>query len=218
LQSVTTPYVLVTESDERTEDSMNLLALDTTASGLGPADAAPRPAVAVPASRRSGSRPIPTRSHEFAALTLEALRDYRSTLTAEETKVSYWRRIIQARLDTVRAGTLGTDDGAHLRPVLTDARINSSRNALIEVLPVEHVPPLPRLADLWERRVDPRDTAAVTALEGDLAAAEQQISAYRKALHQRISDATNELIARYRETPALCLSVLPLKPERRASA
>jgi hypothetical protein len=174
--------------------------------------------VAVPSSRRAGARPVPQRSDEFASLTLEGLRDYRRTLTTEEAKVSYWRRIIQARLDTVRAGTLGTADGAHLRPVLTDARVNGSRKALIEVLPVDDVPPLPRLAELWDRRVEDGDAEGVARLEADLAVAEEQISAYRKALHQRISDATNELIARYRETPALCLSVLPLRPERRASA
>ncbi|MCA1722142.1 MAG: hypothetical protein LC779_13920 [Actinobacteria bacterium] len=174
--------------------------------------------VSVPSSRRAGSRPVPQRSDDFTALTLEGLRDYRRTLTTEEAKVSYWRRIIQARLDTVRAGTLGDADGAHLRPVLTDARINGSRKALLDVLPVDDVPPLPRLAELWERRVDDGDLAGIARLEADLADAEKQISAYRKALHQRISDATNELIARYHETPTLCLSVLPLRPERRASA
>lgn len=177
---------------------------------------ADRPA-AVPSSRR-GVRPVPERSDDFASLTLEGLRDYRRTLTTEEAKVSYWRRIIQARLDTVRAGTLASSDGAHLRPVLTDARVAGSRKALVEVLPVDDVPPLPRLAELWDRRVDEGDAAGLARLEADLAAAEQQISAYRKALHTRISDATNELIARYRETPALCLSVLPARPERRVSA
>lgn len=207
---MTTPTVLITQSDRRTEDGMDL----ATPRGTTLADRS----AAVPGSRRAGSRPVPQRSAQFAGLTLEGLRDYRRTLTSEEAKVSYWRRIIQARLDTVRAGTLGSDDGAHLRPVLTDARLSGSRTALVEVLPVDDVPPLPMLAELWDRRVEPTDAAGTVRLETDLAAAEQQISAYRKALHQRISDATNELIARYREAPALCLSVLPLRPERRASA
>ena len=43
-----------------------------------------------------------------------------------------------------------------------------------------------------------------------LAAAEAELSAYRRALHERLDDATSELIARYREEPALALCALPL--------
>jgi hypothetical protein len=185
------------------------------ASGVGVAE---RPAALPSQGRRSGPRPVPERSEGFAHLSLEALREYRKTLTTEEAKVSYWRRIIQARLDVVRAGTLASADGANLRPVLTNARVSGSRQALIEVLPVDDIPPLPSLAELWDRQVDSADSAGMAALEADLDQAEQQLSAYRRALHQRIGDATGELIARYRETPALCLSVLPLRPERRVSA
>src|SRR3954447_11622761 len=186
-------------------------------SGLGVGTAtAERPATPLP--RRATARPVPERSEEFAGLSLEALRDYRKTLTTEEAKVSYWRRIIQARLDTVRAGALGGADGAYLRPVLTDSRVAGSRNALLEVLPVDDIPPLPSLAELWDRSVDDNDGPAMIALEADLDAAEQQLSTYRRALHQRIGAATGELIARYRETPTLCLSALPLRQERRATA
>ena len=187
------------------------------ASGLGMGTVtAERPPAAI--ARRAGARPVPERSAEFAALSLEALRDYRKTLTTEEAKVSYWRRIIQARLDTVRAGALGTQDGTHLRPVLTDSRVAGSRKALLEVLPVDDIPPLPSLAELWDRRVEDDDAEGLVVLEADLAEAETQLSSYRRALHQRISDATNELIARYRAAPALCLSVLPLRADRRVSA
>ena len=191
-------------------------ALSTGPHGVGLAD---RPA-SLPSQggRRTGPRPVPQRSDDFAHLSLEALRDYRRTLTTEEAKVSYWRRIIQARLDMVRAGTLNGSDGAHLRPVLTNDRVNGSRQALIEVLPIDDIPPLPSLAELWDRRVDEDDEAAMAVLETDLFGAEQQLSAYRKALHARIGDATGELIARYREDPTLCLSVLPLRPDRRATA
>ena len=191
-------------------------ALSAGPQGIGLAD---RPA-ALPSQggRRTGPRPVPQRSEDFAHLSLEALRDYRRTLTTEEAKVSYWRRIIQARLDMVRAGTLGSSDGAHLRPVLTNDRVNGSRQALIEILPIDDIPPLPSLAELWDRRVDEDDEAGLAVLETDLFGAEQQLSTYRKALHARIGDATGELIARYREDPTLCLSVLPLRPDRRATA
>lgn len=171
------------------------------------------PTTTAPPTR--GSRPVPERSDDFAHLTLAALREYRRTLTAEEDKVSYWRRIIQARLDVLRAGTLGDSDGQHLRPVLTDRRIASSRTALVSVVPIDDIPPLPNLAELWERRVAAHDDQGQVELDRDLAEAERQLSEYRHALHGRIADATGELIARYREQPTLCLSALPLRAERR---
>jgi hypothetical protein len=184
-----------------------------------------RAAASVPPARdggqpgnRRGSRPAPERSPDFAHLSLDALRDYRRTLTAEEDQVSYWRRIIQARLDVLRAGTLGSADGRHLRPVLTDSRIAVSRTALVSVVPADDIPPLPNLAELWERRVADGDTQGEADLDHDLAVAERQLSEYRQALHRRIADATSELIARYREQPDLCLIALPLRPERRVPA
>lgn len=135
--------------------------------------------------------------------------------------MSYWRRIIQARLDVVRAGWrpggTGGMDAAHLRPVLTDERISSGRTALMQVLPLDDVPPLPDLSELWERRVDEHDPGAVGVLVRDLSLAEEQLSAYRAALHRQLGEATDELIARYREQPTLCLGVLPLPPQRRPS-
>lgn len=177
---------------------------------------APRP----PAAGRKGeARALPTRDEAYDHLSLEDLRTYRKALTDEENKVSYWRRILQARLDVVVAGATGRElDPALLRPVLSTERVGAGRRALVEVLPVDDIPPLPRLGELWERRVADGDTAGQVALEQDLRAAERELSAYRAALHRRIALATGELIARYREQPLLCLSVLPAQPNRRNSA
>ena len=160
-------------------------------------------------------RTVPERSPEFAHLTLEALRAYRRALTTEEGRVSYWRRIIQARLDLVRAPDLGTPTSDNLRSVFADARVDSSRRALHDVVPVDDMPPLPDLAELWAREPNPDDEAYNTTLVRDLSRAEAQLSAYRTALHKRLAGATGELIARYREQPALCLSALPLDPPMR---
>ena len=168
---------------------------------------------AAPAQRRPPVRVTPVRTDEHAHLSLAELRAYRSALTQEESRVSYWRRIIQARLDLLRMGS--QVDGDRLRPVLTDERVGAGRRALVEIMPVDDIPPLPDLAGLWDRLVDPSDTAAVAALDEDLADAERQLSDYRSVLHTRIGAATGELIARYREEPTLCLSVLPTAPERR---
>ena len=159
---------------------------------------------------------VPQRSPDFAHLPLMGLRQYRRALNEEEGRVSYWRRIIQARLDMVRAtdkAPTATSMDA-LRPVITQERVGQGRRALVDIVPMNDVPPLPNLEALWDRRVDPGDEVAVGELVEDLVKAEAQLSAYRAALHRRISGATTELIARYREDPSSCLSALPLPRER----
>ena len=124
----------------------------------------------------------------LAQLPLPGLREYRRALGQEESRVSYWRRILQGRLDTLRNDGTATDLD-NLSAMLTDERVTQGRTALIEVVPADDIPPLPNLAEL--------------------ATAEGQLSSYRSALHRRLAAATAELIARYREQPALCLDVLP---------
>lgn len=162
-------------------------------------------------------RPVPERSPDFAHLTLSALRVYRKALAAEEDRVSYWRRIIQARLDLVRAGEQrGGLRLESVRDVLSDERVGTGRTALLAILPHEDMPPLPNLVDLWQADPLPGDSPEAlehnARMEQELAEAETALSSYRGALHQRIDAATGELIARYREDPTLCLSALPTQP------
>ena len=184
--------------------------------GALPAQDVPAPPRAPAQRRRGDARPVPVVDEAFAHLSLDALRDYRQALTQEEHKVSYWRRILQARLDLVLtgAGDRGLDRD-RLAPLLTSKQVGAGRQALVEIAQTDDIPPLPHLAELWERRVDAADEAGRLAFAEDLRAAEEQLSAYRSALHVRIGGATGELIARYRETPQLCLTALPLRPERR---
>ncbi len=169
-------------------------------------------AVPPQASRRKGERrPEPVLSAEYAHLSVEALRESRAALADEEDKVSYWRRILQARLDVVVSGAAGRGvENARLASVLTTQRMSAGRVALVRVLPVDGVPPLPRLAELWERQVDRADAQGRADFARDLQDAESELSAYRAALHERIAEVTGELIARYRKQPDLCLSALPL--------
>jgi hypothetical protein len=176
----------------------------------------PRAGIPAPRGRKGAPRPVPERRAALAHLSLEQLREYRAALAGEEGRVSYWRRILQARLDVVRAGPLGRDiDPGLLRPVLTADWVASGRRAMLDVLPDHDVPPLPRLDELWERQVDVDDLAGQAALDSDLVTAEQQLSTYRAALHAQTEEATGELIARYREAPALCLSALPSRSRSR---
>ena len=62
---------------------------------------------------------------------------------------------------------------------------------------------------MWVTELDPNDTAEVA--DGDHAGcgAEAQLTDYRRALHERLDEATSELIARYRENPASALVAFP---------
>jgi hypothetical protein len=174
-------------------------------------------ATAKPASRaeraaaRAAARAIPpTRRPELAHLDLNELRSYRKTLEREADRVSYWRRILQAKLDTLRAGDVLRDgDLEALRPVLTDERVASGRAAIVAITAANDIPMLPSLAELWDREVDPQDVDAVELLDRELTEAEAELSDYRTALHDRLAAATGELVARYREDPTACLTALP---------
>ena len=158
----------------------------------------------------AAARPVPQRSAEFSHLTLSGLRAYRKALTAEESRVSYWRRLIQARLDVVTGATPPGDPSAHerIRSLFSETR-TGSRRALVEVVPADDVPPLPDLESLWSRELRPYDFRHTQRLRRDLSHAELQLSAYRAALHRKLTGATQELIARYREDPRLALTALP---------
>jgi hypothetical protein len=154
---------------------------------------------------------VPERQPEFSHLTLSGLRAYRKALTAEESRVSYWRRLIQARLDVVTGAAPPGDPGSHerIRSLFAETR-SGGRGALVGVVPADDVPPLPDLESLWARELRPYDYRHTQQLRRDLSHAELQLSAYRAALHRKLTGATQELIARYREDPTLALSALPL--------
>jgi hypothetical protein len=164
------------------------------------------------------AQPPPERDPVYDGLSLADLRDARAALSAEETKVSYWRRIIQARLDLVRSDVTDHSPVADLTRVLTEGRSSVHRLAHIDAQPVDGVEPLPDLAEVWGRVVDPDDEVGKLRLESDLSEAEQELSGYRRELHRRIDLMTAELIARYREQPLLALQILPEDPLRRRVA
>jgi hypothetical protein len=170
------------------------------------------------AERARAIRTVPQRNSEFDHLTLDGLRGYRTALSAEEGRVSYWRRIMQARLDVVKATTTGAPAVDNLRDVLADVRVTTTRGALIDMVgdPEGELTELPDLSTLWSREVDADDPVATGGLILALEEAEEQLSGYRNALHRRITAATTELIARYREEPTLCLVALPQPPEQRS--
>jgi hypothetical protein len=143
----------------------------------------------------------------WADLSLDDLRLYRRSLAEEEEKVSYWRRLVHARMDVLEA------EAHHERPlrldelirVLGDTGTGRSRTALVTLRAADDLPELPVLADMWVTELDPNDTAAVLEAIVRLRQAEEQLTDYRRALHERLDEATAELIARYRENPTAAL-------------
>ena len=144
----------------------------------------------------------------WADLSLDDLRLYRRRLAEEEEKVSYWRRLVHARIDVLEA------EAHHERPlrldelirVLGDTGTGRTRTALVEVRAADDLPELPVLADMWVTEVDPDDPVAIAEAITGLREAERKLTEYRKALHLRLDASTVELIARYRENPSSALA------------
>jgi hypothetical protein len=156
----------------------------------------------------------PGLSPHLANLDLAELRAYRRQLSAEEDKVSYWRRLVHARLDLLDAKTQegGTLTMAQLVRVLGDTGSGRTRTALVAIRPADPLPELPVLAEMWAAEIDPQDRDTVVEARDRLTVAEAQLTEYRRALHLRIDEATGELISRYRADPSLALSALPDVP------
>jgi len=150
-------------------------------------------------------------SPHVADVKLPELRAYRQRLQQEEDKVSYWRRLVHARMDMLNAGSHadGTLSLEELVRVLGDTGTGRTRTALSKVSSAEPLPDLPESANMWVTEIDPRDGAAVAEGLAKLADAEEQLTAYRRALHLRLDEVTGELISRYRENPAAALGALP---------
>ena len=71
------------------------------------------------------------------------------------------------------------------------------------------LPDLPELDDMWGTHLDVDDEVSTgVAIEG-LRTAERQLTDYRHALHERIDEATRELILRYRDDPRAALTLIP---------
>ena len=150
----------------------------------------------------------PVRTARLSELSLAALRQYRLQLREEEDRVSYWRRLLQARLDMVAAGRIngGPMSAQQIAAALGDGVARQHRLALVATEVGQPLPELPELAALWSYPLGGNADAAVV---GALAEAEAQLSTYRASLHRLLDAATGELIRRYQADPSSCLDALP---------
>lgn len=140
-------------------------------------------------------------------LSLADLRLHRRRLSEEEEKISYWRRLVHARIDVLEA------ESKHERPlrldelirVLGDTGMGHTRTALVSVRAAEDLPELPVLKDMWITELDPNDKDAIQEAVDRLRLAEAQLTDYRRALHRNLDAATAELIVRYQRDPTSAL-------------
>jgi hypothetical protein len=161
-------------------------------------------------------RPRPVRVPELAHMDVKRLRSYRRSLLQEELRTSYWRRLLQARRDLMRADAEPGDRIA-LIEALTEERSTSGRTAIMALHPDGGMPILPHLPDLWASSATVDDEYGRAELFARLASAESVLSSYREALHRRLDRATGDLVARYHDDPRQCFSALPDRPPRSTS-
>lgn len=151
-------------------------------------------------------------SEDLAHLSLLELREYRRTLTDEEERISYWRRLVHARLDLLTAAQRGVEllTETELVKALGETGTGARRRALMRLrAETDPVPELPGLTSLWRTAVNLDDPESQAEVVADLQDAERKLTAYRMLLHERLAEATGELIVRYIEEPAACLDLLP---------
>lgn len=142
-------------------------------------------------------------------LSLDDLRILRHHLTDEEGRVSYWRRLFEARLDMIRRGdTVDTED---VRVILQDASDAPRRWQALGLHPADIDHYMPEARALWNRVVDLSDEGQRGEYAEMLAAMVHSLTRNRSALHNQIDTVTAELIARYRTNPALALTALPCR-------
>jgi hypothetical protein len=136
---------------------------------------------------------------------LAGLRAVRKALREEERQVSYWRRLVQGRLDLVRAALAGDQPSA--------SRLSASATVRRERADERRSPAFTRPADggmdrrlaalagLWETPIPWDDSERLRQVERQLVTIEAELSSYRRDLHERIDACTAELVGRYRRDP-----------------
>lgn len=154
----------------------------------------------------------------------DEIRAMRDECEEEETGISYARRVLQGRLDIIRAELLRRDEAtapeaadllARLPAILADPGHTSDpakARAPRYLMPphVEHARrAIDRVADEQAvTRLEERSFTELETMVDDLAALEETLSAQRRLLFQRIDRLQEELIRRYKSGAADVADIL----------
>ncbi|MFD5703515.1 RsiG family protein [Streptomyces lasiicapitis] len=198
----------------------------TGAAGAAGASNVPRPP-----TQRTGSPVLPEApAHDLAALRLPELRELRRSAQQDEADLSYVRRLLQGRIDILRAETArrrtpraGADAGGagpkspgaaesplvvdRLPEILTDGPARHRSSARHVTLGTPHNEEYRRLAADMLAEVALSDLVARTDEElhtamGRLVRYERQVSRRRQEMQRTTDDCSAEIARRYREGEA----------------
>ncbi|GGS08146.1 aerial mycelium formation protein [Streptomyces humidus] len=174
-----------------------------------------RPATHRPPAQRSDDTvlPVAPAEHDLAGLSLPELRTLRRDAQRDEADLSYVRRLLQGRIDILRAELARrSPTGAasvveRLSEILTDAPARHRSSARHVTLGTPHSEEYRRLAADMLADVELSDLGARTDPElneamGRLVRYEQQVSSRRQRLQQTADESGAEITRRYREGEA----------------
>jgi anti-sigma-K factor RsiG len=170
-----------------------------------------------PQQRSTGALPEPPR-HDLATLRLPELRTLRRDSHRDEADLSYVRRLLQGRIDILRAELARRTDPQtpvlpeatvvdRLSEILADAPSRHRSSARHVTLSTPHSEEYRRLAADMLSEVELSDLDARTdeelhAAMGRLIRYEQQVSRRRQLLQRTADDCSAEIARRYREGEA----------------
>jgi hypothetical protein len=143
---------------------------------------------------------------------LASLRSLRTALREEERQVSYWRRLVQGRLDLARSALAGdrpSPDKLASSTTLHDRADERRSPGFSEVADGGMDRRLAKLAGLWDTPIPWDDLDQLRQVEVTLVTIEAELSSYRHDLHERIDACTVELVGRYRRDPGQLKSLGP---------
>ncbi|MFJ3304424.1 aerial mycelium formation protein [Streptomyces sp. NPDC086549] len=177
-----------------------------------------------PPAQRSDSTPLSARppEHDLTLLSLPELRTLRRDAQRDEADLSYVRRLLQGRIDILRAelsrrgpaSLPAAEDAAAVAPVvarlpeiLTDAPARHRSSARHVTLGTPHNEEYRQLAAEMLAEVELSDLQARTDLElntamGRLVRYEQQVSRRRQHLQRTTDECSAEIARRYRDGEA----------------
>ncbi|MFJ4339334.1 ABC transporter substrate-binding protein [Streptomyces sp. NPDC088915] len=191
-----------------------------SAPGTGPTPSGPVPltraggsSVARPPAQRTSEPALPDRAQpDLGTLRLPELRALRRDARSDEADLSYVRRMLQGRIDILRAELARrTDPEApvldRLSEILADVPSRHRTSARHVTLSTPRGEEYRRLANEMLSEVELSDLTARTddelhAAMGRLAGYEQQVSRRRQELQRTADDCGAEIARRYREGEA----------------
>ena len=157
--------------------------------------------------------PVGPPEHDLAVLSLAELRILRRDAQREEADLSYVRRLLQGRIDILRAELARRSPAGagsvveRLPEILTDAPARHRSSARHVTLGTPYNEEYGQLAADMLAEVELSDLAARTDLELNTAMSrlvryEQQVSLRRQRLQRTTDDCSGEIARRYREGEA----------------